>query len=464
MKRFLCFLMIICMMLSLFAGVSQAETIVERVEALESAIGLGEGSGVLDARISYLEQQLGIVSSEGTSVDERLRKLEETLGLGTSSTAQIQQDSGANDNIRYDNATHDEPVSLAGMDYFQIENFTVDNSGTDWYEDNYGNVYPNVFFHRGVNSGYVEYYLNGAYSELAGTICVYCRAVNNGYGHTWDTATIRIYGDDQLLYSKCGGFDPKFKPMEILLNINGVEFLRIEMENNVYYDTGLDKQLIMFCGVTVAKEPSQGSYENHDVETTAIPETTVTAELVSGWPAVLDKIESYFTYDGVRIDDLTEQQAHSIFERAGVSYYTQGDSIYYSFKSDERTWWAGDNIDYRESNVCFESNPLIDRKNALWWDYFQESSSRSQVNSMLPDNCPVKLGDSFTEFCSALGITDQMFQELVEKEDIRFETDLVSYDKSTSGTVTIYIFKGPSMYSFTISPEGFLDRIDVLNR
>ena len=141
--------------------------------------------------------------------------------------------------------------SLAGLDYFELESFTVDNSGTDWYDDNYGNVYTNTFFHRGVNTGFVEYFLDGKYSELAGTICVYSQALNNGYGQTWDTATIRIYGDDQLLYSKCGGFDPKFKPMEILLNISGVEFLRIEMENNVYYDTGLDKQVIMLSGVTV---------------------------------------------------------------------------------------------------------------------------------------------------------------------------------------------------------------------
>ena len=239
MKRIICFAVAMVTMMSAFAGVSHAATITERVDALESAVGLTAGSLVLEERISYLEQQLGVTTSPEDTVEERLQKLEGMLGSAPAEQSQ------------YDNTSCTEAVSLAGLDYFEQESFTVDNSGTDWYDDNYGNVYINTFFHRGVNTGYVEYFLDGKYSELAGTICVYSQALNNGYGQTWDTATIRIYGDGQLLYSKCGGFDPKFKPMEILLDISGVEFLRIEMENNVYYDTGLDKQVIMFRGVTV---------------------------------------------------------------------------------------------------------------------------------------------------------------------------------------------------------------------
>ena len=220
LRRVLTLLCVFALLLT--SLVAQAETVVDRIGTLEEILGMSAGDVPLEARLRYLEEQLGITAAPGATLEERISALEAALGVGGGSDS-----SG-------------EVYPLQYMEPFAEEDFRVNTeSGRMLFgTDNYGTQYATVLYSDANLYGWVDYYLGGEYTSFMGTLYINGRAVKEGYSHAWGSASFSIYGDGKLLYST-SGFDSYQKPQTISVDVTGVEFLRIQFDQNYYYDTGL---------------------------------------------------------------------------------------------------------------------------------------------------------------------------------------------------------------------------------
>lgn len=101
--------------------------------------------------------------------------------------------------------------------------------------DNYGNSYTKIL---SCNNGYgeyneVEYSLGGNYGSFTGTIFVTKDSVESVGSFDSFKPEIRIYGDNVLLYTK-KGCNYKDKPLEFLVNIKNVNYLKIVFDGAYY--------------------------------------------------------------------------------------------------------------------------------------------------------------------------------------------------------------------------------------
>ena len=78
----------VIMALFLLFGVvnAQAATILERIGALEAAVGLAAEDDTLEGRLRFMETQLGITPADGATFEQRITALEAMLGLGSQAT------------------------------------------------------------------------------------------------------------------------------------------------------------------------------------------------------------------------------------------------------------------------------------------------------------------------------------------------------------------------------------------
>ena len=230
------FLALVLAMLMMVIPAAQAATIVERIEALEKTLGMVSAESTLEARLSFLEKQLGLTPQAEATIDSRIAVLESTLGLS------------ADEERVYDNSVSEDYIALEELDYFTIDHFQILYEG----KDNFGNEYANIFY-SAEDHGSVEYYLNGKYKELKGTLYVVDRALNNGYDHKWDEAAFSVYADGKLIYSTAG-FTSHTKPLELILDISNVEYLQLVYDNNFYYDIGHGWPLTAFGNPMLLKK------------------------------------------------------------------------------------------------------------------------------------------------------------------------------------------------------------------
>lgn len=116
-----------------------------------------------------------------------------------------------------------------------------------WATDNYGNSYNYLL---SCNNGYgdyneVEYYLEEKYTELTGTFYITKASVESAGNFQSDLPEIRIYGDDELLYTK-KGCTSKDKPEEFQIDLTGVEFLKVVFDGAFYNEGfGFKRPLIV---------------------------------------------------------------------------------------------------------------------------------------------------------------------------------------------------------------------------
>lgn len=134
---------------------------------------------------------------------------------------------------------------LTSLEYFSRNG----NVQTDYSMDsknNYDTTYPYCITPFDDGEVFIEYNINGEYTNLYGEIYVtrHARFINPEY-FTWDLATFTIYGDDIPLYSHTG-FTTKDEPIFVEVNITGVKFLKIYFKDAHYYDTGMSESLIGF--------------------------------------------------------------------------------------------------------------------------------------------------------------------------------------------------------------------------
>ena len=131
-----------------------------------------------------------------------------------------------------------DPFGKTSVETWLPESFTTDN---------YGNSYDYVL---ACNNGYgsyneVEYYLGGKYTELTGTFYITKASLNSVGNFESDKPEIRIYGDDNLLHTK-QGCTSKDKPEEFLVDLTGVEFLKIVFDGACFIEgSGFERPLIV---------------------------------------------------------------------------------------------------------------------------------------------------------------------------------------------------------------------------
>lgn len=229
MKKLLV-LFVVLLTLSLGITCAQAATVVERLGALEAFVGFPPVQGTLVDRISYLESQMGIIPAADATLDDRMTVMENVLGIVPAEPV-------------FDNGTYAETTSLTSLEPFD-KSGRVDTPNYETYHhtDNYGNVYTD-YIGSGKQESSIEYRLDEPYHAFSATLYVSAPSVKEGYNHSWETATISIYGDDVLLYTVTGT-SKKAEPIDILLDITDVKFLKIQFDNACYYSNGIGCSLL----------------------------------------------------------------------------------------------------------------------------------------------------------------------------------------------------------------------------
>lgn len=121
--------------------------------------------------------------------------------------------------------------------------------------DNYGNSYNYVLSCNGfyASCDEVEYYLGEKYTELTGTFYVTQASVENVGDFESDLPEIRIYGDEELLYTK-KGCTSKDAPEEFTVDLRGVEFLKVVFDGTYYNETWGWKRPLLVIGEPVLWE------------------------------------------------------------------------------------------------------------------------------------------------------------------------------------------------------------------
>ena len=146
----------------------------------------------------------------------------------------------SNDSDHQSNPEDDKPVetyltSLQQTDvnkYIQIDQYCE--------KDNRGNTYSqglNIYARSdGFSSGrgFVEYALSGKYKTLKGTLYVPYESRNKEFK---SIPMFRIYGDDQLVYSG-PAIEGKDKPVDFVVNVEGVRFLKVCIQGGWYKGDG----------------------------------------------------------------------------------------------------------------------------------------------------------------------------------------------------------------------------------
>ena len=131
------------------------------------------------------------------------------------------------------------------------------------------------------------------------------------------------------------------------------------------------------------------------------------------WIDVLDGLDDLFTYSGKHLLELEESDLKAVYEKAGIQCYTKDNG---SFFRDlrENEWWAASYERYSLANVSYAYTPKETVKvHAQWIDRGLEDPI-DPINSLLPDSCPIKIGDTLDQVLEQLGITDEMMGKLQE--------------------------------------------------
>ncbi len=103
--------------------------------------------------------------------------------------------------------------------------------------DTYGNAYTNVGTFRECGTHHVIYYTAGKYMLLTGKI-----AAPDSIGGDGVAITVNIYADDKLIYT-IPSITRNTKPIDINLDINGADTIKIEAVTTNIYPTGILFQL-----------------------------------------------------------------------------------------------------------------------------------------------------------------------------------------------------------------------------
>lgn len=199
---------------------------VQAISVLESAVDKIGQDGELVAQLSVYKDTYknGILQQVSTIYDAE--GYEGVMSLLGNAISVLSND--ADLEREYELWDSRRPISLTEMETFS-GGFGVNESS--YIKDNYGNIYSNGL--RSNNGA--EYYIGKEYAVFKSV--VYIPDIVKDFEYSdyrieyWDSVTISIYGDDKILYTKTG-FNPKDKPLDIAIDVSGVEFLKIVFKHN----------------------------------------------------------------------------------------------------------------------------------------------------------------------------------------------------------------------------------------
>lgn len=139
------------------------------------------------------------------------------------------------------------PVNLTEMEYFSRSSWS--NNVETVAKDHLGNEFSNCFVEAVGNCGadYVEYYVNGKYVSISGTIA----ASENQYVH--EIGRVEIFADDELVYTS-KNVTAKTDPFDFKVDISGKKYIKIKVcaIKNSVDDNWSDASLIL-ANVTLNK-------------------------------------------------------------------------------------------------------------------------------------------------------------------------------------------------------------------
>ena len=105
-------------------------------------------------------------------------------------------------------------------------NFQQWNTDQGVLEDSLGNTYTTTHSYVIVSFGYGEYYVNGQYGRLDGTVVPH-------KDHRQDTrAQVKVYADDTLKYTS-PPIDRKTEAFSLSVDITGAKFVKVEATSGV---------------------------------------------------------------------------------------------------------------------------------------------------------------------------------------------------------------------------------------
>ena len=206
---------------------AMAATVLERIDRLEELLGTAAPGGTVEDRLSHLEAQLGLQKQAGRTLEDRLRAVEDILGApaGTETAGRDRADAAVRIGV-----SQLEPFTRDGV-------YVITDSGQKRCTDNYGDVYTEVMVADGHGEeSSIEFFLDGGYSTLEGVwyVTQAARDPKNVPEDQWKSAAFSVYGDDVLLFRKQGGLDNKSRPEAFEVDIRGVSFLKITIENTCH--------------------------------------------------------------------------------------------------------------------------------------------------------------------------------------------------------------------------------------
>lgn len=129
--------------------------------------------------------------------------------------------------------TKPSPISLTDIKAWARQNVYLEtNTFSSRQTDNYENRYSDVMYSLSTyyKDNYMEYYLNNEYATFTTTAFITKEAVSENY-KDFSASKIKIYGDDQLIYTFKGGTSNKQKPKTVTLDVSDITFLKVVFEN-----------------------------------------------------------------------------------------------------------------------------------------------------------------------------------------------------------------------------------------
>ena len=124
------------------------------------------------------------------------------------------------------------------------------------------------------------------------------------------------------------------------------------------------------------------------------------------------------------------------FARAGVDAWTRENGQYFRDYRNDEEWWIADYEGYSYANMSIQYTPTMNPWVEGRWTARGEMTTKEQVNALLPDTCPVRLGDSYLDVCRKLGATDAMAEELLT---IPEDSDIHYYHESSPGGYMLHV-------------------------
>lgn len=163
------------------------------------------------------------------SLEDKVNSLEETIeALVEKEKETTEMESLADrfaDNIESDTDEADLAAQSGEKSLLLLEPYNIHPFGKAVYNasDCLGNVFKEglrMYGTKNVNKCYTEYYLDGKYKRISGTICVYSESIENS------ELSLFIYADDEKVYQS-DIMTNKSEPVDFEADISSAKFIRI---------------------------------------------------------------------------------------------------------------------------------------------------------------------------------------------------------------------------------------------